>query len=67
MSLNRSSLFVNLGQDLSMMIGIPTIPVWDSMKRPERPKRGTLGFNMKTRNLEYWDGSDWYVAQMEEE
>jgi hypothetical protein len=57
-------LFVNLGQGLSMMIGLPIIASWNTAGRPKNAKVGTLGFNFQTKSLEYWDGSDWYAANM---
>lgn len=61
---NNSPYFVNLGQGLSMMIGLPTIAAWNSETRPKKPRRGTLGFNVQTNILEFWDGEDWYSAPM---
>jgi hypothetical protein len=61
---NNFPLYVDLGQDLSMLIGVPTISTWVTEKRPTRVKRGTIGFNTETQTLEYWDGSAWYGATM---
>jgi hypothetical protein len=56
----NSPLFIELGQGLSLMTGLPTVNSWDNENRPKKPKKGTLGFNTETYELEYWDGSDWY-------
>lgn len=57
-------LLIDIGEGLSLMLGLPTITSWESESRPSEPKRGTFGFNSKTGNLEYWDGSSWYEAPM---
>ena len=57
-------LFVDAGQGISLMIGLPTINSWNSDSRPRKPKTGTLGFNSQTNSLEYWNGSYWLAASM---
>lgn len=57
-------LFMDIGQGLSLMIGLLAISAWETKDRPHGAKRGTIGFNSDTKNLEYWDGSSWYVAPM---
>jgi hypothetical protein len=59
-------LLIDIGEGLSLMLGIPTILTWDNKNRPDDPKRGTFGFNSKTGKLEYWDGSSWYEATMQQ-
>jgi hypothetical protein len=61
---NNSSLLVDIGQGLSLMLGIPTVSIWKTEERPEKAKRGTFGFNSQTNSLEYYDGSDWFSAKM---
>ncbi|MCX7928921.1 MAG: hypothetical protein N2558_04565 [Patescibacteria group bacterium] len=61
---NNSSLFIDLGQGLLMSIGLLSIPSWSIKKRPKKAKKGTFGFNLDTKSLEYWDGKNWYTAQM---
>jgi len=56
----NSPLFIELGQGLSLMTGLPTINSWGDDNRPEEPKKGTIGFNTETYQLEYFDGSGWY-------
>ena len=62
---NQSPLLINLGQGLSMMIGLPTIASWNSETRPKKPRSGTFGFNFETNSLEYWDGTSWFASAME--
>jgi hypothetical protein len=60
----NTQLLVDLGQGLSMMIGLPRIAVWDTSSRPKKPKQGMIGYNSKTNSLEYFNGSNWYEAGM---
>ena len=61
---NNKQLLVEVGQGLSLMIGLPTIPSWNAISRPKKPKVGTIGFNKQTNSLEYWDGKSWLAAPM---
>lgn len=63
----NAPLIVDIGQGLSLMVGLPTIASWNTGTRPRDAKRGTFGFNSQTNNLEYWDGRRWLAAPMEEE
>lgn len=58
-------IMIDIGQGLSIMMGLPTISTWVSRERPKKPKAGTLGFNTQTNNLEYYDGSTWLTASMD--
>jgi hypothetical protein len=61
----RSTPFTfEIGEGLSIMLGLPTIPSWNIRSRPKKPKVGTFGFNQKTNSLEYWDGKSWFAASM---
>lgn len=60
----NSQLLVDLGQGLSLAIGLPTIAVWTTVTRPKNARRGTFGFNQDTSSLEYWNGRAWFRAQM---
>lgn len=64
MAKNPSPLFIDLGQGLSMMLGLPTIASWKTSERPKKPKPGTFGFNEQTNSLEYWDGTSWFSATL---
>ncbi len=57
---------IDIGHGLSVMAGLPTISSWDTAGRPKKAKRGTIGFNYQTNNLEYWNGSEWFEAAMSE-
>ena len=48
-----------------MAFGQRRIPSWNTSGRPKNPKVGTLGFNMETDNLEFWNGSLWLKLPME--
>lgn len=63
MQKNRS-LLLNIGKGLSLVLGVPTIAFWDTRGRPKKPKRGMVGFNIKTNTLEYYNGSYWLGAAM---
>lgn len=58
-------LIVDIGEGLSLMIGLPTIASWKNKDRPKKAKPGTFGFNVQTNNLEYYDGSAWYGGSMD--
>lgn len=61
---NSQPIFVDIGQGMSIMIGLPAITSWQTSDRPKKPRRGTFGFNSQTKSLEYWDGSSWFAAAM---
>lgn len=61
----NSQVLVDIGQGLSIMVGLPTISTWKSGERPKEAKKGTFGFNVQTRKLEYWDGKAWLAASMD--
>jgi hypothetical protein len=62
----NSQLLLEIGQGLSLTVGLPTIASWNTDKRPRKAKRGTFGFNVETQSLEYWDGSAWFTVAMGE-
>lgn len=57
-------ILVDIGQGLSLMMGLPTLTSWETKTRPKNVKRGTFGFNLSTQSLEYWDGEGWLAANM---
>jgi len=61
---NKRPFYVEIGQDFSLRIGLPTITIWNNSTRPKNVKEGTLGFNLQTNSLEYWNGVHWLEAQM---
>ncbi len=64
MAKKNTRLLFDLGQGLSIMIGLPRIASWDTVGRPKKAKKGTFGFNFQTNNLEYWNGTVWLTAAM---
>ncbi|OGD72046.1 hypothetical protein A3A84_02635 [Candidatus Collierbacteria bacterium RIFCSPLOWO2_01_FULL_50_23] len=62
----NSPLFIDIGQGLFIMIDLLKIPTWANLDRPKKAKKGTLGFNSQTNSLEYWSGSVWFAAAMNE-
>jgi len=60
----NSPLLIEIGQGLSLMVGLPTLTTWETRERPKRAKQGTLGFNTQTSSLEYYDGEAWLTAGM---
>jgi len=60
----NTQLLVDIGQGLSMTVGLPTIGFWKTAGRPKKAKKGTLGYNSQTNNLEYCDGIFWFAAPM---
>lgn len=64
MATKAPRVLFDIGQGLSIMIGLPRIASWDTAGRPKKAKKGTFGFNSQTNNLEYWNGTDWLTAEM---
>lgn len=64
MTNKKHPLLIDIGQGLSLMMGMPTIDSWKTAERPKNPKAGTFGFNLQTSSLEYWNGSNWLSAFM---
>lgn len=60
----NNPILIEIGQGLSLMIGLPTIASWDTKSRPENPNAGTFGLNTQTNSLEYWDGESWLEASL---
>ena len=60
----NAPLLLDIGQGLSVMIGLVTIASWNTKNRPKKAARGTFGFNSQTKSLEYWDGSFWWNAPL---
>ncbi len=63
----NTSFYINIGQGLSMLIGLPSIPTWKTKTRPKKALTGTFGFNIQTNSLEYWSGTAWYGAELVED
>jgi hypothetical protein len=64
MAAKDTTVLFDIGQGLSIMLGLPKIPSWKTAGRPKKAKQGTFGFNSQTNNLEYCNGSVWFAAPM---
>jgi len=60
----KNTVLLDIGQGLSLMLGMPSIYTWKTRERPKDAKRGMIGFNTETSSLECFDGEDWYTALM---
>ena len=58
-------VLIDIGQGLSISVGLPTIAYWKTINRPKKARPGTLGFNTDTNSLEYNDGENWLKAPMD--
>ena len=45
-------------------VSLNTIPAWNIPGRPVNAKSGIFGFNLETKQLEYWTGSAWLKLPM---
>lgn len=61
----NASTYLGIGSGLSVLIGLPRIPTWNTLGRPKQPKVGTIGLNTQTRCLEFWDGNIWIAMPMD--
>ena len=55
----NGNLYLYIGSDLSIMLGGPRMPTWNTAGRPPAPALGAFGFNTTTGAMEVWDGSTW--------
>lgn len=62
---SNQPLLIEIGEGLSLMLGLSTVTTWNSKNRPKNTRLGTFGFNIETNSLEYWDGDCWLEATME--
>jgi len=63
---SNTNLYMNIGNGLALMLGLPTLNSWETEKRPADAKRGTLGFNTQTESLEFYNGSYWLTAKLQQ-
>lgn len=61
---NPSSLLMDIGDGLFMVVGLPKLALWKTRERPKKAARGTFGYNYQTSSLEYFDGSVWFAASL---
>lgn len=59
-----STLLMDIGDGLFMMVGLPRLVLWRTRERPKKAARGTFGYNYQTSSLEYFDGLVWYAASL---
>lgn len=62
----NASTYLEIGSGLSVLIGLPRIPTWNTAGRPKNPKAGTIGFNSQTQSLEFWEGNFWTAMPMDQ-
>jgi len=41
-----------------------SIPSWNTTGRPKKAKKGTFGFNVESKKLEFWNGTSWLGLPM---
>jgi len=64
MATKDARVLFDVGQGISIMLGLPKIPSWNITDRPKDASQGTFGFNSQTNKLEYCDGTSWFAAPM---
>ena len=57
-------LLIDIGDNMYLPIGLPSISTWNNKKRPKKPSAGTFGYNTQTNNLEFFNGKNWYGGSM---
>jgi len=55
----NANLYLGIGSDLSILLGNPRMPAWNTAGRPGAPLDYTYGFNTDTAAIEVWTGSAW--------
>ena len=55
----NGSYYLDIGSKLSIMLGGPAMPSWNTVGRPATPKSFAYGFNTDTSKLELWNGVSW--------
>ena len=54
---NNSPLLMS--QNAVQFTKIMAIPCWTTEERPQNPIRGTLGYNITTGKMQFFDGENW--------
>jgi len=54
-----------LGEPKIQTVNQESIPTWNTAGRPQNARKGTIGFNFQTNNLEFWNGTAWLTLRME--
>lgn len=55
----NANLYLDIGSDLSILLGNPRMPAWNTAGRPAAPLDYVYGFNTDTSAIEVWTGSAW--------
>lgn len=55
----NANLYLGIGSDLSIVLGNPRMPKWNTAGRPAAPLDYVYGFNTDTSAIEVWTGSAW--------
>lgn len=55
----NAELYLDIGSGLSMRLGGPRMPMWNTAGRPAAPLDGIYGLNTDTNTIEAWNGSSW--------
>ena len=56
---SNAELYLGIGSDLSIRLGGPRMPFWNTAGRPAAPLDGVYGYNTTTGAIEVWNGSAW--------
>jgi hypothetical protein len=56
---SNAELYLDIGSGLSMRLGGPRIPMWNTSGRPAAPLDGIYGLNTDTNTIEAWNGTTW--------
>ena len=55
----NANLYLGIGSNLSIELGLPRLPNWNTAGRPSPAKNFVYGFNTDTSTLEMWNGAAW--------
>ena len=58
-NIENANLYLGIGSDLSIVLGNPRMPNWNTAGRPAAPLDYVYGFNTDTSAIEVWTGSAW--------
>ena len=56
---SNAELYLDIGSGISMRLGGPRMPFWNTAGRPAAPLDGIYGYNTTTGAIEVWNGSAW--------
>lgn len=55
----NATLYYDIGSNLSLPLGPPRMPNWNTAGRPSTPQDYEYGYNITTGAIEVWNGSTW--------